>query len=98
MTKWFDTNYHYIVPELDAGTRFQLNATRLLAELAEARKQGVTAKPVILGPVSYLALGKSKDGSDKLTLLKRILPVYVSLLAALAHAAPSGCRWMSPYL
>ncbi|XAO71552.1 MAG: 5-methyltetrahydropteroyltriglutamate--homocysteine S-methyltransferase [Acetobacteraceae bacterium] len=91
MTKWFDTNYHYIVPELDAETRFQLNATRLLAELAEARKQGVTAKPVILGPVSYLALGKSKDGSDKLTLLKRILPVYASLLAALAHA---GAAWV----
>lgn len=91
MTKWFDTNYHYIVPELDAETQFQLNATRLLTELAEAKKQGVTAKPVLLGPVSYLALGKSKDGSHKLTLLKRILPVYASLLAALARA---GATWV----
>jgi 5-methyltetrahydropteroyltriglutamate--homocysteine methyltransferase len=91
MTKWFDTNYHYIVPEFDAGTSFELDATRLLAQLAEARAQGVRAKPVIIGPVTYLALGKAKDGSDKLSLLPRLLMVYRELLAVLAAA---GVEWV----
>lgn len=91
MTKWFDTNYHYIVPEFDAGTIFKLDASRLLAQLAEAKSQGFNAKPVIIGPVTYLALGKSKDGSDRLALLPRLLPVYCELLAALAAA---GADWV----
>jgi 5-methyltetrahydropteroyltriglutamate--homocysteine methyltransferase len=91
MTKWFDTNYHYIVPEFDAGTSFTLDATRLLAQLAEAKAQGVTAKPVIIGPVTYLALGKAKDGTDRLALLPRLLPVYAALLAILAAA---GADWV----
>jgi 5-methyltetrahydropteroyltriglutamate--homocysteine methyltransferase len=91
MTKWFDTNYHYIVPEFDAGTTFTLDATRLLEELAEAKAQGVRAKPVIIGPVTYLALGKAKDGSDKLALLPHLLPVYAALLAILATA---GAEWV----
>src|SRR5690606_23489163 len=57
MTKWFDTNYHYIVPEFTADTVFKLDATRLLAPLREARSQGIQAKPVLIGPVTYLALG-----------------------------------------
>ncbi|MGC0151101.1 5-methyltetrahydropteroyltriglutamate--homocysteine S-methyltransferase [Chromobacterium vaccinii] len=91
MTKWFDTNYHYIVPEFSAATAFQLDASRLLEQLAEARAQGVKAKPVIVGPVSYLALGKAKDGSDKLALLPRLLPVYAELLATLAA---QGVEWV----
>ena len=91
MTKWFDTNYHYIVPEFDAGTEFKLDASRLLAQLAEAKAQGVKAKPVIIGPVTYLALGKAKDGSDKLSLLPRLLPIYAELLAALAA---EGAEWV----
>ena len=91
MTKWFDTNYHYIVPEFTAETTFSLDATRLLAQCAEARAQGVQAKPVIVGPLTYLALGKAKDNSDKLALLDRILPVYADLLAALADA---GAQWV----
>jgi 5-methyltetrahydropteroyltriglutamate--homocysteine methyltransferase len=83
MTKWFDTNYHYIVPEFDADTVFELDASRLLGQLAEARAQGVAAKPVIIGPVTYLALGKAKDGTDRLALLARLLPVYAALLRAL---------------
>src|SRR5476649_1750085 len=55
MTKWFDTNYHYIVPEFTAATAFKLDASRLLEQLAEARQHGVQAKPVIVGPVTYLA-------------------------------------------
>ncbi|CAN6484263.1 unnamed protein product [Victoria cruziana] len=84
MTKWFDTNYHYIVPEFSAATEFRLDASRLLQQLGEAQAQGVKAKPVLIGPLSYLWLGKAKDGSDRLALLPRLLPVYAELLAALA--------------
>lgn len=91
MTKWFDTNYHYIVPEFDAGTSFVLDPSRLLGELAEAQSLGVKAKPVIVGPVTYLALGKAKDTSDKLDLLPRLLPAYQALLTALAD---QGVHWV----
>jgi 5-methyltetrahydropteroyltriglutamate--homocysteine methyltransferase len=91
MTKWFDTNYHYIVPELSSQTSFRLDASRLLAQLAEARKAGVTAKPVVIGPVSYLWLGKAKDGSDRLSLLQKLLPVYRELLTTLAR---EGVDWV----
>jgi len=91
MTKWFDTNYHYIVPEFNAATEFKLDASRLLEQLAQARVRGVKAKPVIVGPVTYLALGKAKDDSDKLALLPRLLPVYVQLLDALAA---QGIDWV----
>ena len=91
MTKWFDTNYHYIVPEFTADTQFKLDASRLLAQLAQAKSLGVKAKPVVIGPVTYLALGKAKDDSDKLALLDRLLPVYAQLLDALADA---GAEWV----
>ena len=91
MTKWFDTNYHYIVPEFGASTEFQLDAARLLEQLAEAKAQGVKAKPVIVGPVTYLALGKAKDESDKLALLPRLLHVYAQLLNELAA---QGVEWV----
>ncbi len=91
MTKWFDTNYHYIVPEFSADTQFELDASRLLAQLAEARAQNVKAKPVIIGPVTYLWLGKAKDDSDKLALLPRLLPVYAELLKALGA---QGVEWV----
>ncbi|WP_454726755.1 MULTISPECIES: 5-methyltetrahydropteroyltriglutamate--homocysteine S-methyltransferase [Cupriavidus] len=91
MTKWFDTNYHYIVPEFNAATTFTLDASRLLEQLAEARAQGVKAKPVIVGPVTYLALGKAKDDSDKLALLPKLLAAYADLLAALAA---QGVEWV----
>ena len=87
MTKWFDTNCHYIVPELHADTAFSLDASRLLAQLAEAKEQGVKARPVIIGPVTYLALGKTHDGSDRLALL----PVYAQLLERLHEA---GAEWV----
>ena len=91
MTKWFDTNYHYIVPEFTAATEFKLDASRLLEQLAEAKAQGVKAKPVIVGPVTYLWLGKAKDNSDKLGLLERLLPVYGELLEQLAA---QGVEWV----
>ncbi|SIO72270.1 methionine synthase (B12-independent) [Burkholderia sp. GAS332] len=91
MTKWFDTNYHYIVPEFSASTEFKLDPSRLLEQLAEAKAQGVKAKPVVVGPVTYLALGKAKDDGDKLALLPRLLPVYAELLATLAA---QGVEWV----
>ena len=91
MTKWFDTNYHYIVPEFTAATQFRLDASRLLAQLAEAGAQGVPAKPVLIGPVTYLALGKAKDGSNRLALLERLLAVYAELLDTLAA---HGVQWV----
>jgi 5-methyltetrahydropteroyltriglutamate--homocysteine methyltransferase len=91
MTKWFDTNYHYIVPEFHADTTFHLNTCRLLAELAQARAQGVKAKPVLIGPVTYLAIGKSKDSSNRLALLPQLLTVYAELLDALAE---QGVEWV----
>lgn len=91
MTKWFDTNYHYIVPEFDANTRFALDPTRLLEQLAEAKTKGVNAKPVIIGPVTYLWLGKSKDETDRLSLLDDLLPIYGKLLQLLAD---NGAEWV----
>jgi 5-methyltetrahydropteroyltriglutamate--homocysteine methyltransferase len=91
MTKWFDTNYHYIVPEFNAQTEFKLDASRLLEQIAEAKAQGVKAKPVLVGPVTYLAIGKAKDGSDKLALLQRLLAVYTELLDTLFA---QGVEWV----
>ncbi|WP_041523860.1 5-methyltetrahydropteroyltriglutamate--homocysteine S-methyltransferase [Gilvimarinus agarilyticus] len=91
MTKWFDTNYHYIVPEFSADDTFTLNPDRLLAQLAEARQQNVNTKPVIIGPITYLWLGKSKDNSNRLALLNKLLPVYSELLQVLAE---QGVEWV----
>lgn len=91
MTKWFDTNYHYIVPEFSVDTEFRLNGSSLMGQVAEALSNGVKAKPVIIGPVTYLAVGKARDGSDKRALLPRLLRVYVELLEALAR---QGVEWV----
>lgn len=91
MTKWFDTNYHYIVPEFHEGTEFHLNAQRILQQVAEAQSQGHAIKPVIIGPLSYLWLGKSNDNGHKLALLDRLLPAYGELLNQLAKA---GVTWV----
>ena len=92
MTKWFDTNYHYLVPEFSPGTRFSLAAQRLLDEVAEAQALGHRVKPVLLGPLSFLWLGKEKvAGFDRLALLDTLLPVYVELLTRLAAA---GVPWV----
>ncbi|GGA50289.1 5-methyltetrahydropteroyltriglutamate--homocysteine S-methyltransferase [Dyella nitratireducens] len=91
MTKWFDTNYHYIVPELHAGQRFRLTANKPLAEWLEARGLGVDARPVLLGPVSFLRLSKTVDDSDALNLLDALIPAYIELLEQLAQA---GVTWV----
>lgn len=91
MTKWFNTNYHYIVPELQADTRFSLNTWSLCAQLDEAMASGVTPKPVIVGPLSYLWLSKAVDDSDKLDHLDALIAVYTKLLAELKR---KGVDWV----
>lgn len=84
MTKWFDTNYHYIVPELHAGQHFQIASDKLFDEVREARAAGHRVKPVLLGPLSWLWLGKSRQaGFDKLELLDALVPVYSRILERL---------------
>ncbi len=92
MTKWFDTNYHYLVPEFDSDTHFSLHADLLLHQIEEAQHQQAAVKPVILGPLTYLWLGKCKDSTvDKLALLESLVPVYRQLLNVLADA---GATWV----
>jgi 5-methyltetrahydropteroyltriglutamate--homocysteine methyltransferase len=92
MTKWFDTNYHYLVPEFTPQTRFALHAQRLLGEVDEALALGHVVKPVLIGPVSFLWLGKTKvEGFERLDLLDQLVPVYAELLHALAAR---GVAWM----
>jgi 5-methyltetrahydropteroyltriglutamate--homocysteine methyltransferase len=96
MTKWFDTNYHYLVPELGPEVEFRLAATpKPLVELAEARELGIATRPVLLGPVTFLLLGKAADGTsagfDRLSLLDPLLEVYGELLDELAAA---GAEWV----
>jgi 5-methyltetrahydropteroyltriglutamate--homocysteine methyltransferase len=92
MTKWFDSNYHYLVPELAPGQTFALSWTQIIDETREAVAAGYTAKPVIIGPLTYLWVGKSQEaGFDKLSLLPDLLPVYKQLLQALVDA---GADWV----
>ncbi len=81
MTKWFDTNYHYLVPEFSSDQQFRLSTTALFDEIAEARSLSYRPKPVLLGPITYLWLGKTRDQNlDRLALLDRLLPVYREIL------------------
>lgn len=91
MTKWFDTNYHYLVPEFHAGQQFALKSLKAVEQFLEAKAQGLQTRPVILGPVSFLLLGKMKDGKNALSLLPSLLPVYSQLLQKLADA---GADWV----
>ena len=92
MTKWFDTNYHYIVPELEPKQTFSLGSTKPVDEFLEAQALGVHTRPVLLGPVTYLLQSKSKDaGFDRLSLLEVVLPVYEEVLKRLAAA---GAGWV----
>lgn len=95
MTKWFDTNYHYLVPELGPDTVFTADSTKQVAELGEALSLGHAARPVLVGPITYLLLAKPAPGVDPafvpLTLLDRLLPVYAEVLADLRAA---GAEWV----
>lgn len=99
MTKWFDTNYHYIVPELEADQSFCLASTKAIDEFVEARELGVTTRPVLLGPVSFLQLSKARTpGLEPLSLLDRILPVYALVLGRLAAAGATSVQIDEPVL
>ncbi|BCJ92344.1 5-methyltetrahydropteroyltriglutamate--homocysteine methyltransferase [Terrihabitans soli] len=92
MTKWFDTNYHYIVPEFTADQRFSLSSSKPVDEFLEAKALGVHTRPVLVGPVTFLKLGKAKTGDfDTLSLLTRLLPVYAEILQKLHEA---GADWV----
>lgn len=95
MTKWFDTNYHYLVPELGPGTVFAADPAKQVAELEEAVALGHTARPVLVGPITYLLLAKPAPGVladfEPLTLLDRLLPVYADVLRDLRAA---GAQWV----
>ncbi|MEU4806188.1 5-methyltetrahydropteroyltriglutamate--homocysteine S-methyltransferase [Actinosynnema sp. NPDC023587] len=88
LTKWFDTNYHYLVPEIDPDTEFRLAGDKPLAEYREARELGITTRPVVLGPVTFLLLAK---GADPLARLDDLVDVYVELLVALSA---EGVAWV----
>jgi 5-methyltetrahydropteroyltriglutamate--homocysteine methyltransferase len=92
MTKWFDTNYHYIVPEIGPKTSFALHPEKVLAELKEARDQGVPARPVIIGPLTFLLLSKAVDGGGApIERLDELVPLYTDLLGKLAD---NGADWV----
>lgn len=92
LTKWFDTNYHYLVPEFTADQQFRLSWEQLFDEVEEARALGHNVKPVIIGPLTYLWLGKAKGNDfDKLDLLERLLPIYGEILGRLAA---QGVEWV----
>ena len=96
MTKWFDANYHYLVPELEADQRFALRAEHWTGPLAEATALGIDTRPVVLGPLSFLLLTKGVD--RPLELLARLVPVYVELLRELAAAGAGEVQLDEPCL
>ena len=92
MTKWFDTNYHYIVPEFHKDQTFRLSSRKAVDEFNEAKALGIVTRPVLIGPVTYLMLGKVKgEEFDPVSLLDALLPVYAELLGALKSA---GAEWV----
>ena len=92
MTKWFDTNYHYIVPELERSQRFRMASAKPANEYREAKALGIDATTVLIGPLTFLLLAKTKGGAfDRLSLLDALLPVYGDVLESLAAA---GATWV----
>ncbi|PIF46147.1 5-methyltetrahydropteroyltriglutamate--homocysteine methyltransferase [Chryseobacterium sp. 52] len=99
MTKWFDTNYHYIVPEFQKNQKFSLFSQKIINEFISAKQAGINAKPVILGPLTYLLLGKEKEeGFDKLDLISNLLPVYIEILKELENHGAKWIQFDEPFL
>ncbi len=99
MTKWFDTNYHYIVPEFYKDQQFKLFSTKIVDEFHEAKQMGIHTKPVLIGPVSYILLGKEKEPEfEKLDLLKNLLPVYLEILTKLEALGAAYVHFDEPFL
>lgn len=91
MTKWFDTNYHYIVPEFEEGQEFRLASTKLFDECKEALDAGIPVRPVLIGPMTFLLLGKNRGAGSRVELLDKLLPVYAEILKRLED---TGVRWV----
>jgi 5-methyltetrahydropteroyltriglutamate--homocysteine methyltransferase len=91
MTKWFDTNYHYIVPEFTKDTKFQFSFSKIIDQYLEAKELGINTRPVIIGPVSFLLLGKSYDGIDQFDLLDNLLEIYQEIITKLVD---NGAEWI----
>ncbi|APY12014.1 5-methyltetrahydropteroyltriglutamate--homocysteine S-methyltransferase [Seonamhaeicola sp. S2-3] len=99
MTKWFDTNYHYIVPEFEKNQSFSFFSKKIINEYKEALSHGVKTKPVIIAPVTFLLLGKEKEtGFDKLDLLENLLPVYFEILDELSKLGVEYIQFDEPCL
>lgn len=99
MTKWFDTNYHYIVPEFQKDQSFRMFSTKVIDEFYEAKQLGIVTKPVLIGPVSYLLLGKEKsEGFHRIDLIKNLLPVYIELLKRLDALNVQWVQFDEPFL
>ncbi|MFF2317408.1 5-methyltetrahydropteroyltriglutamate--homocysteine S-methyltransferase [Arthrobacter sp. NPDC058097] len=102
MTKWFDTNYHYLVPEIGPETNFALTSNRIVEEFEYALANGVETRPYIVGPVTFLLLSKASDdapaGFSPLSRLEDVLPVYTALLGKLAAAGASWVQLDEPAL
>jgi len=99
MTKWLDTNYHYIVPEFYKNQEFSLFSGKIVNEFVRAKQLGIKTKPVIIGPVSYLLLGKEKEaGFDKIDLIKKLLPVYLQILTELKDQGAEWIQFDEPFL
>lgn len=98
MTKWFDTNYHYIVAEFKKDQKFKLSSTKIFDDYKEAKALGIETRPVIIGPVTFLLLGKTIDGSNKLDLLDNLLVAYQELFAKLAEIGVKDVQIDEPFL
>jgi len=99
MTKWIDTNYHYIVPEFYKNQEFSLFSNKVINEFYEAKELGILTKPVILGPVSYLLLGKEKEsGFHRIELIDKLLPVYIEILEKLEKHGAEWVQLDEPFL
>lgn len=98
MTKWFDTNYHYIVAEFKKGQQFKISSSKIFDEYLEAKNLGIETRPVVIGPVTFLLLGKSVDGSEKLDLLDNLLSAYKELFAKLQEIGVKDVQIDEPFL
>lgn len=99
MTKWFDTNYHYLVPEFTKDQVFKLTSEKFLNEYKEAKELGIETKPVLIGPITYLLIGKEKEaGFNRIDLIDRLLPIYEEILRKLADAGAQYVQIDEPFL
>ncbi|SIS52620.1 5-methyltetrahydropteroyltriglutamate--homocysteine methyltransferase [Chryseobacterium gambrini] len=99
MTKWFDTNYHFIVPEFHKNQEFKLFSRKIINEFLDAKQVGINVKPVIIGLLTYILLGKEKEeGFNKLELAQKILPVYIQILKELETHGAEYIQFDEPFL